>query len=253
MNAAAAGAGAEVFADLQAEQERIEAMLGGLGDEQWRAPSAAAGWSVADVVLHLAQTEELVVATITGAESGATTFFGGGRGVDAAAESFVAAERAEPAVVFERWRVARRRALDALRGADPGRAVAWAAAPLRPATLATTRLAEHWAHALDVSDALGLVYEDHERLHHVAWLAHRTLPYAWSLAGEPAHDVYCELVGPTGARWRFGPEACESRVTGPLGDFCRVAAQRLAPSAGALVATGPHGAGALAVVRTYVA
>jgi hypothetical protein len=35
-------------------------ILFGLDDARWQAPSAAAGWTVADVVLHLAQTEETV-------------------------------------------------------------------------------------------------------------------------------------------------------------------------------------------------
>ncbi len=55
-----------IFDDLEAEQDRLDGILGGLDDAQWAAPSAAAGWSVADVVLHLAQTEEAVVATAVG-------------------------------------------------------------------------------------------------------------------------------------------------------------------------------------------
>jgi len=43
-----------IFDDLEAEQDRLEEILGGLVGQQWTAPSAAPGWSVADVVLHLA-------------------------------------------------------------------------------------------------------------------------------------------------------------------------------------------------------
>ena len=57
------------------------------------------------------------------------------------------------------------------------------AAPVKPATLATTRLAEHWAHGLHITGPLGVDSPDTERLRHVAWLAHRTLPYAMTLAG----------------------------------------------------------------------
>jgi uncharacterized protein (TIGR03083 family) len=52
-----------VFDDLVAEQDRLDAILAGLNDAEWAAPSAAAGWSVADVVLHLAQSEEAVTAS----------------------------------------------------------------------------------------------------------------------------------------------------------------------------------------------
>ena len=47
--------------------------------------------------------------------------------------------------------------------------------PIRPATLATTRLAEHWAHGLDITVPLGISFPDTGRLRHVAWLAHRSL------------------------------------------------------------------------------
>ena len=57
-------------------------------------------------------------------------------------------------------------------------------------TLATTRLAEHWAHGLDIAGPLGADFPDTGRLRHIAWLAHRTLPYALSLAGEPTRPRY---------------------------------------------------------------
>ena len=57
-----------VFDDLVAEQDRLDAILGGLDGADWAAPSAAAGWTVADVVLHLAQSEEAVTASTTGAD-----------------------------------------------------------------------------------------------------------------------------------------------------------------------------------------
>lgn len=44
-------------------------------------------------------------------------------------------------------------------------------APHKPRTLATTRSAGHWAHALDITDPLGITYPDMDRLRHVAWLA----------------------------------------------------------------------------------
>ena len=73
------------------------------------------------------------------------------------------------------------------------------AGPVKPATLATTRLAEHWAHGLDITGPLGIEFPDTERLRHIAWLAHRTLPYALSLAGQQPVAVRCELTVPDGA------------------------------------------------------
>ena len=127
----------------------------------------------------------------------------------------------------------------------------WAAAPLKPATLATTRLAEHWAHGLDITGPLGIAFPDTARLRHIAWLGHATLPYAFAVAGAEPRDVFCELVGPDGATWRFGDPAAASSIRGPAGEFCRVGARRLQPERTTLVAEGPFGAAALSVLRNY--
>ena len=111
-----------------------------------------------------------------------------------------------------------------------------------------------WAHGLDIAGPLGADFPDTDRLRHIAWLAHRTLPYALSLAGEQSAPVRCELTAPDGEQvWRFGPPDAESAITGAAGEFCRVAAQRLDPARSGLRASGPHGATALRLVRTYAA
>jgi uncharacterized protein (TIGR03084 family) len=258
-----------IFDDLAAEQERLEKILSGLVEAQWTSPSGAEGWTIADVVLHLAQSEEGVEVTTArrplraglGAVAGTTT--------DEWAAERVRLERAAPAEVFARWQRARQAALAAVRAADPDQPLEWVTGPVKPATLATTRLAEHWAHGLDITGPLGIDFPDTERLRHIAWLAHRTLPYALSLAGQPPVAVRCELTGPDGTgpdgpspdgpaldgadTWRFGPADAESAITGTAGDFCRVAAQRLDPAKSGLRASGPHGATALRVLRTYAA
>jgi uncharacterized protein (TIGR03084 family) len=238
--------------DLAAEQDRLEEILAGLDEAQWNSPSGADGWTVADVVLHLAQSEEGVVASVSG--TGADIRPEPGRTVDEAMDHLVRAQRTSPGEVFQRWREARRASVEALRGADPGQPLTWVAAPLKPATLATTRLAEHWAHGLDITGPLGIAFPDTDRLRNVAWLAHRTLPYALALTAEQAHPVSCELTAPDGGQmWRFGPADAESTISGPAGAFCRVAAQRLDPADSGLHNTGPYGARALTVLRTYAA
>ena len=103
----------------------------------------------------------------------------------------------------------------ALTAGDPWQPVGWVTGQVKPATLATTRLAEHWAHGLDITGPLGIDFPDTERLRHVAWLAHRTLPYALSAAGEQAAPVRIEVTAPDGAdTWRFGPADAESAITG---------------------------------------
>ncbi|MGD0703175.1 MAG: maleylpyruvate isomerase family mycothiol-dependent enzyme [Trebonia sp.] len=239
-----------VFDDLVAEQDGLDTILGRLDDAEWAAASAAAGWSVADVVLHLAQSEEAVAASTAGisladrSPDGAT--------VDEVMDRLVRAERHPSAAVLPRWRTARLAAVAALRAADPDQPLPWVAAPLKPATLATTRLAELWAHGLDITGPLGIAFPDTARLRHIAWLAYRTLPYAFARAGQQPHSVSCELTAPDGTEiWRYGPADADSAISGPAGAFCRVAAQRLPAAQSGLLATGPHGATALGLLRTY--
>ena len=239
----------DIITDLVAEQERLEGILAGLDDSQWLAPSLCAGWTVADVVLHLAQTEESVVAS--GAAGDATTWREGPDTVDAMMETLVQEQRAAPAEVFARWKSARRAAVETLRDADPSIRLRWAAAPLKPATLATTRLAEHWAHALDIVEPLAIDFPDTDRLRHIAWLGHNTLPYAFGLDGRAPAPIRCELTGPSGETWSFGPTDAESRIVGSAGEFCRVGARRLAARDSHLVATGPDAETALKVLRNY--
>lgn len=240
-----------IFDDLEAEEQRLQDVLEGLDESQWATESGAPGWSVADVVLHLAQSEEGVVATITGIGVDARPETG--VSVDDQMARLVESQRDTSDRIFQRWRTARVAALAELRAADPSRQVRWIEAPLKPPTLATTRLAEHWAHALDITDPLGIDWPDTDRLRHVAWLAHRSLAYAFSLAGRPHQQVYCRLTAPDGQTWEYGPRDAVSTIAGSAGAFCRVAAQRLAPEKSGLRAEGPYGAAALSVLRTYAA
>jgi uncharacterized protein (TIGR03084 family) len=240
---------AEIFDDLEAEQDRLEEVLSGLPAASWSRASAAEGWTVADVVLHLAQTEEAVVAA--GASGDPVEWRDYGDNVDDAMAAMVQGERGPAAEIFQRWRDARRAALATLRRADPQQPLQWVTNALKPRTLATTRLAEHWAHALDITAPLGIDYPDTARLRHIAWLGHSTLPYAFGLAGQPPVQIYCELAAPDGTRWRYGPPDAESSIAGPAGAFCRVGARRLAPEDSGLVTRGQHGATALRLLRNY--
>lgn len=238
---------------LAAEEERLEAILDALDSSEWAAGSACEGWSVRDVVLHLAQTEEAVVASLGGGEFAApgaadVSTIDDLMAVWVEAESSTSNEEA-----FARWRTARRRALEGLRSAPRDQMVQWAAAPLKPMTLATTRLSEHWIHALDIAEPLGKELPDGERLWHIARLAHRTLPYAYARAGRSdPPSVYVELDPPGGEEpWTFGEPGSQVTITGSASEFCRVAARRLPAADSSLTAEGEGAEDVLTLIRTY--
>lgn len=244
--------------DLRAELDELAAMVDGLNEDDWRRPSACPGWSISDVLLHLAQTNEMATASVMGRlmEAGrGATWAGAGAGVDAAADAAVAAERGSSgSAVHGRWRVSADRMVQAFRDTDPSVRVRWVVGDMSPRSLATTRIAETWIHTGDIATGLDVAHRPTDRLRHVAFLVHRTLPYAFARAGlDPPQPVAFELTPPAvGAPWVLGdPEVATTVVRGPAHDLCRVAGQRAAVPDTALEATGPDAGNVLALMRTF--
>lgn len=243
-----------VTAALAAQHAELDGLLSGLDERGWGAPTRCPGWSVCDVVLHLAQTDELAVASLEGRFAAATAGLGlGTRDVDEAVGAYVAAERgAPPAEVLARWRAAAAAARAGFAACDPRARLPWVVDDLSARTFATTRLAECWIHTTDVADALGEPVGTSDRLRHVARLAWRTIPYAFARAGAaPPGPVDVVLTGPGGVEWAYGDGSAPSVVRGDALEFCLVAARRLDPGRTSLVASGPDGTAALRLVRTW--
>jgi uncharacterized protein (TIGR03084 family) len=247
-----------VLAALEAQHAELAALLDSLDAAGWQRPTRCAGWDIADVVLHLAQTDELALASAQGRfADGLNVLAGGaepGGNVDDGAAAMVAHERGVPNdELLNRWRSGTTALRVALAAGDPHRRVDWVAGQLSIQTLVTTRLAECWIHTGDVAEALGVAPEHSDRLEHVARLAWRTLPYAFARSGRRlTGPVAFDLSAPGGARWRFVPDTEPATVIeGPGAELCMVAARRVAPDATSLRATGPDARAVLELVRTY--
>jgi len=238
--------------------EELAALLDPLDETGWQRATRCEGWSVADVVLHLAQTDEVALASVQRRFVGALEELAGGldpqRNVDDGAAAMVARERGlSNEALLTRWRSGTTALRNALAAADPHRRVEWIVGQLSTRTLATTRLAERWIHTGDVAEALGVVQAPTDRLAHIARLAWRTLPYAFARDGrELAGPVSFELQAPSGKRWHFVPDSEPATVIeGPGAELCLVAARRVAPEHTSLRGTGPDAQAVLQLVRTY--
>jgi uncharacterized protein (TIGR03084 family) len=243
---------------LAEQQRELSSMLAPIDETAWRRPTRCEGWDVADVVLHLAQTNEMAIGSAQGRFAEALNTLTAGAGpadnVDDGADLMVRHQRgASTDDLRARWQRSADGLHVALRGADPHDRVDWVAGPLSVRTLTSTRLAETWIHTGDVAGALGVIPERAERLRHVARLAWRTLPYAFARGGRAlTGPVAFELVGPTGSAWSFVPdEQPRTTVRGDGLELCLVAARRVAPGDTRLEAEGPDGAAVLELVRTY--
>jgi uncharacterized protein (TIGR03084 family) len=248
----------EIVAALAEQQAELTGLLGDLDEADWRRPSRCDGWSVADVVLHVAQTNELAIGSAAARFDDAVHALTEGLGrtgdVDDAADAMVERERGMAgAGVLRRWQDGADTLLEALRRIDPHERVQWVAGQLSARTLATTRLAETWIHTGDVADAFGIVLPAADRLRHIARLAWRTVPYAFAREGrELTGPVAFLLRGPGGATWDFVPDdAAVTTITGNALELCLVAARRLDPDATALRGEGPDARAVLELVRTY--
>jgi uncharacterized protein (TIGR03084 family) len=236
----------------------LDGTVAGLDDAGWQAPSACEGWSVSDVLLHLAQTNEMAVASLEDrfpefvarlAEGAAPT-----ADVDEAAAVIVERERGAPGPeVLARWREGVAALQSGLADGDPHRRVTWVAGQLTTRTLATTRLAETWIHTGDIGAAFDDPPSASDRLWHIARLAWRTLPYAFARDGrELSGPVAFELRAPGGDDWTFAPNGeAATRVRGDALDLCLVAARRRAPADTGLAAEGPDADAVLELVRTF--
>jgi uncharacterized protein (TIGR03084 family) len=245
---------AALVGDLETEQLELQAVVAPLDEKQWLTPTPAWGWDVRDTIAHLADTDEMAFDTARGgpyainelaahAASGADVTYHGvlrgrrRRGSDVAAW-WVRTSAAERSMLLDLPADAR---------------VPWGIG-MRTPSFVTARLMETWAHGLDVRAALGVAAVDSDRLAHVAWLATRALPYAYSVAGTepPSGPIRVELTLASGASWSYGPEDVADRITGSAGDYCRVFVHRRRAADTSLVIEGVAARAAVAVARAFL-
>lgn len=248
-------AGADLLADLAAEQDALVAVLEQIAPDDWFRPTPAWSWDVRDTVAHLADTDELAVDTcIDGPRSLGALAARCASSEDLTLLGVLRGRRRSGAEVLAWWTRAQIAERDVLLTLDPQMRVPWGLG-MRPPSFVTARLMETWAHSLDVHAALGTEPVDTDRLRHVAWIGVRALPYACSVAGIAPLDapLRVELTLPSGATWSFGAADAADRITGPASEFCRVFVQRIGRDAAPnVVAEGTGAALALRVARSYL-
>ena len=255
-----------IVADLAAETDSLVTILARLATADWDTPTPAEGWTIRDQVTHLAFFDDATLLAVN----------------DPAA---FAAQRAEllalgagfPDVVAARYRhlageqclawLSRSRAalLAAYRGVDPDTRLPWYGPDMGPASSATGRLMETWAHGQDILDTLGERREPTARLRHIADLGVRTFAFCFRQRGRPVPDapVRVELYGPAypgssdgpgklgGQRWSWGPDGAADRVEGDAEEFCLVVTQRRNVADTGLAVTGPVAAEWIAIAQAF--
>ncbi|MFV0524716.1 MAG: TIGR03084 family metal-binding protein [Acidimicrobiales bacterium] len=216
----------EICDDLAAEHQALDDIVAGLDEEQWRLPTPAEGWDVADTIVHLIQADvaariavtepdEFVAARSRVVDDGLGGVFGD-RG-DRSGQD-----------ILTWWRSERGLMLAAFRSCQPKDRIPWFGPDMSALSFATARLMETWSHGQDVADTVGATWPVTDRLRHVAHIAVSTRGWSYVNRGltPPDEPVRVELTAPSGAVWTWGPADAGSRVSGPAVELCLVATQR---------------------------
>jgi uncharacterized protein (TIGR03084 family) len=249
----------DILIALDEQHAELAEIVDGCSDDDWERPTRCEGWDVAAVLVHLAQTDELAIASARGDLDRHPHGLLGNRDeqtvtVDDAAAAQVEIDRAAGGdAIRRRWHAASSAMREAFAAGDPHQRVTWVSGQLSLHTLVATRLSECWIHTGDIASALDVELQPTDRLRFIARLAWRTLPYAFERADLTMRGpVALDLTGPNGDQWRFDlDEPARTTIRGAAVEFCDVAARRVAPESTGLVGEGPDADAVLRLVRTY--
>lgn len=247
----------DIVDDYGDEQTELHDLLIGLDDDAFARPTPATGWDVRDQVAHLADTEEVALDTMTDGPRSLNVDAARFSSPEDFTESGCERGRAmAPQDVLEWWWTGASKVREQMRMRDRNQRVPWGLGMGHQAFV-TARLMEHWAHGLDIRAALDIDSVDTDRLRHVAWICTRALPYAFGVADvtpPEGRTVRWELTAPNGDdTWSFGPDDATDVITGPAGEWCRRAVQRLLPEhATSLRADGPLAELAITHARAFL-
>jgi enediyne biosynthesis protein E11 len=231
----------DVYTDLAAEGEALDALVAGLDAAQWKSLTPAPRWTIAHQVAHLSSIARIAGIAASDPELFIKVTSGADKDFDGAVEALLTPYlEASPEDLLARWRTERDGANKALSVLPPDQMVPWVARSIPASVLACAGIMELFAHGQDIADAVGVRREYTDRIGHLAWFATRNRDFGYLVRGLTPPDVpfRYELTAPSGARWEFGPADASNQITGSGADFCLLVTRRRHRADLALRATG---------------
>lgn len=154
--------------------DSLDALLGGLSDEQWATPSLCPGWAVRDVVIHLAAVEHMLSGEAPGS-------FTEGLPFDRVVAWMNDAEQLDNPALLEAYRrmiAGRRSELADVTEADLELPSATPVGPGTYGSFMAVRVFDFWVHEHDIRTPLGLPgHESGPAAEMAIDEIHRSLPY----------------------------------------------------------------------------
>jgi enediyne biosynthesis protein E11 len=244
----------DIIADLTAEAESIDELVGGIAETDWTRPTPVPGWTVADQVAHLTFIFRLAGTAASDPELFAKMAAAAGEDFEGAVNAALREFQGDPPeALLGKWQATRDSAVKALAAVPPDQVVPWLVRPLPPAVLGCAGFMEAFAHGQDVADALGVTRAYTDRIWHLAFFATLTWDFGYQSRGLTAPDTQFryELTAPSGELWEFGPPDAEQRISGPASDFCLLVTRRRHRDDLAVTATGEDAEQWLDVAQAY--
>ncbi|MEM9561861.1 MAG: TIGR03084 family metal-binding protein [Actinomycetota bacterium] len=242
----------DICDDLEAEHRALDALVADLDESTWRSATPAAGWDIADTIVHLIQADVAARIAVTEPERFAELRDGpaAAGGLEAA---FGSRSDRTGAEVLAWWRDERQQMVAAFRGRQPKDRIPWFGPDMSTLSFATARLMETWSHGRDVADTVGEPWPATDRLRHVAHIGVSTRGWSYVNRGltPPDVPVRVELTSPSGELWTWGPEDAVDRLTGPAEEFCLVVTQRRRPEETTVKADGEAAAEWLSLAQAF--
>jgi len=217
----------EILSSLVAEQQLLDQYLQSIPVRNWSTKTTFKNWSITNHVSYLAGLEDLAFNAL---KKKGTDFshYKGPKGLEKFEKDCIdKGKDMRPQDVIEWWRLSRAKVVETLADATPGRKINWWHKKIDYLTFGSSKLAETWAHGLDIYSGMKKDYEDTVRIEHVAlfgWLNSESTSKVNKLKHQ---DLRIELIGPEYKAWQFGNEKSENSIKGNAGDWCRVVTGRV--------------------------
>ena len=170
----------DILSNLVAEQQLLDQYLQSIPVRNWNSKTSFKNWDITAHVSYLSALEDLGYNALKKKGSDFNKYKGP-KGLEKFEKEAIAKGRdMRPQDVIEWWRISRASVIETLAKCSPGKKLTWWKNEIDCRTFAVTKLAETWAHSLDVYESMDKDYEDTVRIEPVSY-THLTLPTIYSV------------------------------------------------------------------------
>ena len=216
----------DLLSSLVAEQQLLDQYLQSIPVRIWNTKTTFKNLNITNHVSYLAGLEDLAFNAMKGKGTDFNRFRGPGGLGKFEKECIKKGNDMRPQDVIEWWRLSRAKVVENLAKGSAGKKIKWWNKEIDYQTFASSKLAETWAHGLDIYDSMKKDYEDTVRIEHVALFGWLNAEFTSKQNKLKHKDLRIELIGPEYRAWQFGNEKSENSIKGNASDWCRIVTGR---------------------------